>query len=178
MRYAEGAGQIFPGLDLDRHKSGILTVYAGPQSALDIGERWSVPAYKGNIRPRLTRRNSGGRTNTITKHPTLVDYVVHNVQWEGKRMYVNNFGHVITPVNIHLLRSKGVDLTRVLAEFDEQGLYNSARFTYERAERTNKSLGRPWVMAAIGHIDDFDEPGPHPDASMGHALDDDDYKEE
>ena len=71
-----------------------------------------------------------------------------------------------------------MDLARVLAEFDEQGLYNSARFTYERAERTNKSLGRPWVMAVIGHIDDFDEPGPHPDASMGHALDDDDYKED
>ncbi len=178
MRYSEGAGLIFPGLDLDRYKSGPLSVYTGPHSALDVGERWSVPGYKGNIRPKLTRRHVRGRTNTITKHPDLVDYVVHNVQWEGKRLYINNFGHIITPVNIHLLRSKGVDLAKVLEEFDEQGLYNSVRFTYERAERTNKSLGRPWVMAVIGHVNDFDDQGPHPDTSMGHSLNDDEAGED
>ncbi len=170
MRYGEGAGLNFPGLELDRHKSGTLSVYAGPQSALDVGEKWSVPGCKGNIRPKLTRRHRGGRTNTITEHPQLVDYVVHNILWEGKRLYVNNFGHVITPVNIHLLRSKGVDLAKSVGEFDEQGLFNSARFTYERAERTNKSLGRPWVMAVIGHVDDFDDQGPHPDLSTGTSL--------
>ena len=66
-----------------------------------------------------------------------------------------------------------MDLAKSVEEFNEQGLFNSARFTYERAERTNKSLGRPWVMSVIGHIDDFDDQGPHPDPSTGVPLDDD-----
>jgi len=183
MRYEKGAGSIFPGLDLDRQKTGILSVYSGPQSHLDVGEIWSVPAY-GHIRPKLTRRfkyeGERERINTSTKHSELVDYVVHNIQWEGKRMYITNFGHIVTPVSMHLLRDKGVDLEGAVNEFVEQGLFNAARFTFDRVERTHKRFGRPWVMATIGHIDDFDDEGPQPDLSTGpeYDLSDENVKEE
>ena len=183
MRYENGAGSVFPGLDLDCPKTGTLSVYAGPQSHLDVGEIWSVPAY-GHIRPKLTRRfryeGERERINSATKHPELIDYVVHNIQWEGKRMYVTNFGHIVSPVSVHLLRDKGVDLEETVNGFVEQGLFNAARFTFDRAERTYNRFGRPWVMATIGHVNDYDEDGPQPDLSTGPEYDmsDENVKEE
>ena len=183
MRYENGAGSAFPGLDLDCPKTGTLSVYAGPQSHLDVGEIWSVPAY-GHIRPKLTRRfryeGERERINSATKHPELIDYVVHNIQWEGKRMYVTNFGHIVSPVSVHLLRDKGVDLEETVNGFVEQGLFNAARFTFDRAERTYNRFGRPWVMATIGHVNDYDETGPQPDLSTGPEYDmsDENVKEE
>jgi hypothetical protein len=185
MRYENGAGSAFPGLDLDCPKTGTLSVYAGPQSPLDVGEIWSVPAI-GHIRPNLTRRRrsrSEGerrRVNTATKHPELIDYVIHNIQWEGKRMYITNFGHIVSPVSVHLLRNKGVDLEETVNDFVEQDLFNAARFTFDRAERTYNRFGRPWVMATIGHVNDYDETGPQPDLSTGpeYYLSDENVKEE
>ena len=183
MRYENGAGSAFPGLDLDRHKTGTLSVYPGPQSHLDVGEIWSVPAY-GHIRPKLTRRfryeGERERINSATKHPELIDYVVHNIQWEGKRMYITNFGHIVSPVSVHLLRDKGVDLEETVNDFVEQGLFNAARFTFDRAERTYNRFGRPWIMATIGHVNDYDETGPQPDLSTGPEYDmgDENVKEE
>ncbi len=183
MRYENGAGSAFPGLDLDCPKTGTLSVYAGPQSHLDVGEIWSVPAY-GHIRPKLTRRfryeGERERINSATKHPELIDYVVHNIQWEGKRMYITNFGHIVSPVSVHLLRDKGVDLEETVNGFVEQGLFNAARFTFDRAERTYNRFGRPWVMATIGHVNDYDDTGPQPDLSTGpeYNLSDENVKEE
>lgn len=183
MRYRNGAGSTFTGLDLDRPKTGTLSVYAGPQSHLDVGEVWSVPAY-GHIRPRLTRRfryeGERERINTATTHSDLIDFVIHNIQWGGKRMYITNFGHIVTPVSIHLLRDKGVDLEEAITDFVDHGLFNAARFTYDRVERTYNRFGRPWVMATIGHVKDYDDTGPQPDLSTGpeYDLSDENVKEE
>ena len=183
MRYSEGAASIFPGLDLDRPKEGVLSVYTGPQSHLDVGEIWSVPAY-GHIRPRLTRRfryeGDRERINSGTVHHELIDFVVHNIQWEGKRMYFTNFGRIVTPVSVHLLRDKGVDLQEAISGFVDEGLFNAARFAYNRAERTYNRFGRPWVMATVGHVEDYDQTGPQPDLSTGpeYYLSDEEVKED
>jgi len=172
MRYDEGAESIFPGLNLCEKRDG-MHIYAGPQSHLDVGEIWSIPAY-GHIRPKMTRRfryeGQRERINTQTEHIDLTTYVINNIQWEGKRLYFNNFGQIITPVHYHLLRNNDIELESTVREFTNTGLYNAARFVTDRAKRTTTRFGRPWVMLVIGHVDDFDI-GPEPDLSTGPEYD-------
>ena len=183
MKYSENAGKIFPGLDLDRRKDSLISLYSGPQSHLDVGEIWSVPAH-GHIRPKLTRRikfeGEKSRINTITEHHDLINFIIHNIQWEGKRIYITNFGNIISPVSIHLLRDKGIDLEKEITNLDSEGLFNAARFTLDRAKRTFHRFGRPWVMANIGNIEDYDGNGPQPDLSTGpeYFLSDEAIKED
>ena len=58
-----------------------------------------------------------------------------------------------------------IDLLQTVENFNSDGLYNASRFTYQKAERSFKESGTPWVMALIGHIDDFDGFGPQFDLS-------------
>jgi hypothetical protein len=171
MTYGEGAESLFPGLNL-KQSSGQMCLYAGPQSALDIGEPWSVPA-RGHIRPKLTRRfrvdGYRERINTQTEHLRLTDYTIQNLEWNGKRFYVTNFGQVVSPITITHMRLNRLDLKQEVEKLVEQGLDTAVRFAVGRIERTHASYGRPWVMFYVGHIDDF--VGPHPDLSTGPEYD-------
>ena len=191
MRYSEDSGKIFPGLDLDRKKDLSMSIYTGPQSSDDIGEKWSVSA-PGWIRPKLTRRKKSNgkvhRTNTITGHPELINFIIHNTQGSGgKRFYVTNFGNIITYVDNNLLRGKGIDLSQEVEKMNNEGLFNASRFTFEKAkrqwDRTVKLYPKPetGAMVNIGNIEDFDSGiGPQPDLSTSreHSLNDDGNKEE
>ena len=167
MTYGDDAGKLFPGLDLDKEKHGRMAVYTGPQSGLDVGEKWSVPAFKSGDRPKLIRRvlRTKDRIKTITEHFKLTDFIVKQLNPAGKRLYVTNFGHIVTPVHNVELRANHIDLLQTIENFNSDGLYNASRFTYQKAERSFKESGTPWVMALIGHIDDFDGFGPQFDLS-------------
>ena len=126
-----------------------MEIYSGPQSALDIGEPWSVPA-RGHIRPKLTRRfkvdGYRERINTSTEHTELIDYTIRNLEWGGKRFYVTNFGQIVTPVTVTHLRLNNLDLKQEVENLAQKGLDTAVRFSMNRIERTHRSYGRPWVM--------------------------------
>ena len=171
MTYGDGAEFLFPGLNL-KQTSPQMCVYAGPQSALDIGEPWSVPA-RGHIRPKLTRRfrvnGVRERINTITEHLKLTDYTIQNLEWDGKRFYITNFGQIVSPITITHLRLNRLDLKDEIEKLAKEELDTAVRFAMGRIERTHTSYGRPWVMFYVGHVDDFT--GPQPDLSTGPEYD-------
>jgi hypothetical protein len=111
---------------------------------MDIGEKWSVSA-PGWIRPKLTRRKKSNgkvhRTNTITEHPELINFIIHNTQGSsGKRFYVTNFGNIITYVDNNLLRGKGIDLSQEVEKMNNEGLFNASRFTLRKRKGNGTEL--------------------------------------
>ena len=171
MTYQEGSGLLFPGLDL-KQDSSKMGIYSGPQSAYDIGEPWSVPAL-GHIRPKLTRRfkvdGFRERINTRTTHTELIDYTIYNLEPNGKRFYITNFGQVVTPITIGHIQRNNLDLKQEVENLAKKGLDTAVRFCMNRIERTHRSYGKPWVMFCIGNVDRFI--GPQPDLSSGPEYD-------
>lgn len=172
MSYGEGAGKIFQGLDLNQSSSN-FSIFAGPQSAMDIGEPWSVPA-RGHIRPKLTRRfrvdGNRERINTATEHLDLTDLVINRLDgWDGKRLYFTNFGQIVSPVTITQFKMNNMDLKDEVEKLRNQNLDNAVRFSVDRIERTFRSYGRPWVMMLVGNVSDFT--GPEPDLIDGPEYD-------
>ena len=173
MSYGDGAETLFPGLNL-KQETEKMCLYAGPQSALDIGEPWSVPSRQGHIRPRLTRRfrveGMRERINTETEHLELTNFAINDLDsWDGKRLYFTNFGQVVTPVTLSHLRLNSLDLGQEIKTLASQKLDTAVRFSMDRIERTHKSYGRPWVMFVVGNVDCFG--GPQPDLSSGPEYD-------
>jgi len=173
MSYGDGAEGLFPGLNL-KQETGQMCLYAGPQSALDIGEPWSVPSRRGGIRPRLTRRfrvdGMRERINTETEHLELTRFAIHDLDsWDGKRFYFTNFGQVVTPVTLSHLRLNSLDLGTEIETLANQKLDTAVRFSMNRIERTHKSYGRPWVMFVVGNVNEFG--GPQPDLATGAEYD-------
>jgi len=175
MRYDEGAESIFPGLNLCEKRDGIH-IYAGPQSFLDIGESWSVPAYRSNDRPKLIRRfryeGERERIKTFTEHQDLTGLAVYNFNPNGKRFYFTNFGQIITPLTLIHIRPKGIDLQQELKKVIDNNLDNAARFIVGKIERTNMSFGVPWVMFVVGNVQEYG--GPQLDLSTGPEYDNSD----
>ena len=173
MIYHEGGEKLFPGLNL-KQDVGKMCLYAGPQSAMDIGEPWSVPTRRGNIRPRLTRRfrvdGERERINTHTEHLELTRFAIHDLDaFEGKRFYFTNFGQIVSPVTLTHFRLNGIDLGDEIQNLASQKLDTAVRFSMNRIERTNNSFGRPWVMFVVGNVEDYG--GPQPDLSGGAEYD-------
>ena len=173
MIYHDGGEKLFPGLNLKQDVDK-MCLYAGPQSAMDIGEPWSVPTRKGKIRPRLTRRfrvdGKRERINTLTEHIDLTGFAVYDLDaFEGKRFYFTNFGQIVTPITLTHFRLNGIDLGDEIQKLASENLDAAVRFSMNRIERTNKSLGRPWAMFVIGNVDAYG--GPQPDLSGGAEYD-------
>jgi hypothetical protein len=173
-----GLGQeIFPGTKMNRSlENPSNRLWGGPQSPMDIGERWIVP-LSVNERPHLIRKSGGKdglRNRTLTKHPKITQKRI-DYNWKGGRVYFTFNGHVVAPIDYYHIGSR-CDVMGDLTELNNTAP-TSAKLVNERLSRARPPAPPfPWIV--IGKICGKDgdwgymgETGPQPDLS-GPLFDD------
>lgn len=159
--------EIFPGVILNRtFEDSSHRLWAGPQSHLDIGERWVVPL---NERPKLVRKGRDRSRHYSTEgHPKTVQRRI-DYTWKGGRVYFTFNGYVVAPIGYPALGNR-VDVLGDLASLNEKYPV-SANMVQARLKRSSPPIP-PYPMVVLGKLSDdsgnweaIDERGPQPDLS-------------
>jgi len=161
--------EIFQGVILNRtFEDSSHRLWAGPQSHLDIGERWVVP-LSVNERPKLVRKGRDRSRHYSTEgHPEITQRRIE-YSWRGGRVYLTFNGYVVAPIEYPLLGNR-VDVLGDLSSLNQKYPV-SANMVQARLKRSS-THEPPYPMVVLGKIADdsgnwmsIDESGPQPDLS-------------